>query len=136
MEHHWRVDIQVQSALIGAGAGLLSGAVGSLVAPWVNWRIDRRRELHRSRADRLTEWRAGLARTKFAVDSLVDEREWLTEPWYLSLRPHLSDDVRRHMEFTPNIVGSIDPGGRMHRPELQELLNDEIDRIAKEWDLP
>jgi hypothetical protein len=136
MEHHGRVNIQVQTALIGAAAGLVSGAVGSLIAPWVNWRIERKRELHRGRAGRLAEWRAGLAQAKFAADSLDDDRVWLTEPWYLSLRRHIPDDLRRHLEFTPNRVGSIDPGGRMHRPELQMLLNDEIDRIAKEWDLP
>ena len=35
---------EIAAALVGGIAGLLSGAVASLVAPWVQWAIEKRRK--------------------------------------------------------------------------------------------
>ena len=59
MQHHDFMSIQVQAAIIAAVAGLATGTLGSLVAPWVQWRIETRRE--RLKGTRVNEWRAGLA---------------------------------------------------------------------------
>jgi hypothetical protein len=53
--HHETHGNLVQAALIAAVAGLLSGTLGSGVAPWLAWRIDKHRDVvgsRKARADR------------------------------------------------------------------------------------
>ncbi|WP_133802492.1 hypothetical protein [Kribbella caucasensis] len=128
------MSIQVQTAVIAAVAGLLSGSIASLAAPWVTWRIEKVRERASGQTARLAEWRTGLAIAE--ASGQMDDRHFLRETWYLSLRPHLADDVRSRMEFTPRISGALRFDGVDHRPALAVMISDEIDRIAKAWDLP
>lgn len=55
-------DIAV--AFIGGGAGLLTGAVtgtiSSLIAPWANWGIEKKRRVQDLRQKRVDEWRRHL----------------------------------------------------------------------------
>jgi len=55
------VDDQVIAAVVGGLAGLASGALASVVAPWVNWGIEKRRFRLQRRRELVGEWRAGLA---------------------------------------------------------------------------
>jgi hypothetical protein len=125
------MSIQVQAAIIAAVAGLLSGTLGSLVAPWVNWRIETRRELLKERTARLSEWRTGLAKAEGGPP--LNERKFLSEPWYLSLRPRLDTAFRTYLEgvgSTANVRVTSE-----YRPAIGVQLSDEIDRIPREWNL-
>jgi hypothetical protein len=99
MQLHDFMSIQVQAAIIAAVAGLATGTLGSLVAPWVQWRIETRRERLKGRTTRVNEWRAGLAEAE-GYETLehgtFSSRSFLTEPWYLSLRPHRWPARTRH----------------------------------------
>lgn len=52
---------EVVVALIGGAAGLVTGTIGSLLAPWSQWGVEKRRLRRDSRVQRLAEWRAGIA---------------------------------------------------------------------------
>jgi hypothetical protein len=54
------VASEIVVALIGGGAGLASGTVVSLIAPWSNWGIEKRRLRRESRVQRIKEWRKGV----------------------------------------------------------------------------
>ncbi|WP_133160822.1 hypothetical protein [Mycobacterium ahvazicum] len=60
----------VAVAFIGGGAGLLTGAVtgtiSSLIAPWANWGIEKRRLRRENRVQRIKEWRAGVTELREA----------------------------------------------------------------------
>lgn len=48
---------EIAIAVISSGTGLFAGLVGSLIAPWVNWGVEKRR-LRRARGvQRIEEWR-------------------------------------------------------------------------------
>ena len=49
--------MDITQYVIPAVAGLLSGALGSVVAPWINWGIEARRERMKSRRALLEEAR-------------------------------------------------------------------------------
>src|SRR6266508_2133822 len=132
MHHHELMSIQVQTAIIAAVTGLASGTLSSLFAPWVAWRIEKRRQLLDSRTRLVSEWRTGLAETE-AISPLSD-RSFLTESWYLSLRPHLEAKIRGRMEYTDNsepivVIGNL----TNHRDPLAVDLSNEVERIANEW---
>ncbi|MFC6157191.1 hypothetical protein [Kribbella jiaozuonensis] len=129
------MDTGVQTALIGAGAGLLSGGIASLVAPWVTWQLERRRQLHKDRLAMLAEWREGLREAESNSPQMDRLRSFLTTPWYKTLRPHLNPSLRDDLELTPILAGSIGTPVIKYRQDVAVLLNDEIDRIAKEWDM-
>ncbi len=50
------------TALIAAVVGLLSGAVGSLLAPWANWGVEKRRKRFDARHEIISRGRQAVAR--------------------------------------------------------------------------
>jgi hypothetical protein len=56
--------------VIPAISGLVSGTIASLVAPWINWRIEQKREKLAYKREMIRRWRQFLDR-----DRDFDERE-------------------------------------------------------------
>lgn len=61
-------------ALVGGGVGLVTGAVASLIAPWANWGIEKRKLRRAGRVERIREWRAGASQLDSDVHFM--ELEW------------------------------------------------------------
>jgi hypothetical protein len=73
--------------LIPAAAGLVSGAIGSLVAPWIQWGVESKREQKAGRKALLAEVRALLAEPP----SLAEFRRM---PIYSRVFPLVSEKTR------------------------------------------
>lgn len=74
----------IVAAFIGGGAGLATGVVGSLFAPWANWGVERSRLRRASRVERIKEWRRGVAYLRKAerehgVPKRVRKNSWYQE---------------------------------------------------------
>lgn len=108
--------------IIAALLGLVAGVVGSLIAPWVQWAVEKRRSTLAYRADTIRRWRE-------AVDG--DPRGFLNTSQYASLRPHLKKEVLSRVEDHRTHIAA---GGRGGDAKKQMLL-DEIARIEREWGL-
>ncbi len=52
---------EVWAAVIGGVAGLATGALSSLIAPWANWGVERRREQLKHKRDLISSWRTGIS---------------------------------------------------------------------------
>jgi hypothetical protein len=115
----------VWTAIIGGAAGLASGAVASLIAPWVNWGIEKRRLKRKRRYDLLDSWRAGIA----SWDGR-DHTEAVGTSRYETLRPHLKNDVRGQVERQRTVIIAPESGRK-----LKDLFTGEVDRIEHEWGL-
>ncbi len=117
---------EIVVALIGGGAGMATGVVGSLFAPWANWGVEKRRLARQRRIERIEEWRAGVAelladehRHGVPVRRLVPLHEQgniaappryemvvphhglinlLSKSWWGTLKLELSDHDRRELE--------------------------------------
>jgi len=48
------------SIVISAVVGLVSGAIGSLIAPWINWRIEKVRLKIEYQRKRIAGWREAI----------------------------------------------------------------------------
>jgi len=105
--------------ILSGTIGLITGAVGSLVAPWIHWGIEKRREKLRRRAliDNTGAFFSGpvLTRKNYS-DSLA----------YTAIRPYLSK------EATDNIGAHNTTGGEQLIKEhvLQELM-----ALERKWKL-
>jgi hypothetical protein len=117
---------EVWTAVIGGVSGLVSGAIASLVAPWANWSIEKRREDRRRRYDLLDSWRTGIA--SMPVEASHDE--YIRRDWYETLRPHLGKDVLGWLEKPRTLIVRPETGRG-----LKDLFTGEVDRIESEWGL-
>lgn len=116
------------TALIAGAVGLLSGAIGSLIAPWVNWGIERRRKLFESRSEHIHRWREILADAEF------DRSKMLNNPSYGALRPLLSPEALKDIERPSTHLYSIIGGPPIDDHDRTTLLH-EVARIERAWEL-
>lgn len=104
-------------AIAVALVGVVSGGIASLVAPWAQWGVEKRREQLAHRRALVQSWRAGVAEFAAALtdySGATHDTEYLEREWYLSLRSRLASEPT-----------SWDP----------DALGDEIARIERGWDL-
>lgn len=119
---------EVVTALIAAIVGLLTGAIGSLIAPWVNWGIEKRRKKHENRAALVETWQAIIANPKFERDRIMNH------PSYGALKPLLSAGAVKQLHRPAN-AHIVLRGGSSSGDADRTLLQHEIARIEREWDL-
>jgi hypothetical protein len=115
----------VAGAVAGAGTGLIT----SVVAPWTNWGIEKRREKRAARTQLIADWRAMVARHLADSDRIVDD------PDYLKLRRHLSPERLRRVEVTHHVVVTDSTRGISADDKLA-AVTEQIDELEREWDVP
>ncbi|MDH6194595.1 hypothetical protein M2272_001224 [Mycobacterium frederiksbergense] len=117
---------EIAVALIGGGAGLATGIVGTLFAPWATWRFEERRLARQRRIERIEEWKEGVADLRDdelrhgkpfkrmrplheqgniaappAFDTYVPSPDLIdlsTKSWWGTLKLELSDQKRRDIQ--------------------------------------
>ena len=109
--------------IISAATGLISGAIGSLIAPWVNWRIERVKLKTEYQRKRIAEWRQTIETARSFdeiryTSTFADIRQYMSKPDVDSL-------------FTAWVVSG---GGNPEKLKLARLLM-EVNKIEKKWNL-
>jgi hypothetical protein len=132
------VAAEIWAGVIGGVAGLATGALGSVIAPWVNWGIEKQRGDRKHKRDLIASWRAGIASIDdegsdvdgFPSGYLAQHTSrYFRTPWYETLRPYLPEAFRANTERS-----NTGPAGGSPR-SLKNFLADEVDRIEREWGL-
>jgi hypothetical protein len=115
-------------------SGLLGAGVASVVAPWSNWGVEKRRSDREYRRGLIMSWRNGIA-------ELTSEKEALGSQWYESLRSHLTHDelLKVEGEYVPPrprtveiVVDEPTSRARGRKPEI-DLLARVVTRVEREW---
>jgi hypothetical protein len=130
-------------ALIGGGAGLVTGAVtgaiSAIIAPWAKWGVDKKRLAQERRVERIKEWRDGVGHLDWQEDHHGQTGAWDTQlisadihsqSWYVTLRPEMAREVVDQVEkLNDQPVPS-------RRGKISKLVKHEITRIEREkWKL-
>jgi len=114
------------AVLAGAVSGSFAGGLASLVAPWVNWGIEKRRTKLDTRRKLISEWRD-------AVAASSDVRAFRDSPSYSAMRPYL---LRALIEQIESDTVRIQSGGRgAGVNNIKPALFDDISRIERHWEL-
>jgi hypothetical protein len=111
--------------------GFIAGIAGSLIAPWVNWGIEKRRERLKHRRELITSWRKmvrEVAMMKDNSDCSLNELFERQEPFY-SLKPHLSRKVISELHRSRTLIAGSTIGAGC------TYMLDEISEIEKKWQL-
>lgn len=113
--------------IIAGTVGLITGAVGSLIGPWVKWGVEKRRKRFERRSKLIHQWHDILSDEEF------ERRILLNDPSYGPLRDLLSEKVRKEIERgASDIIVNIDsPTNNYDRDQVLR----EIARIEKLWGL-
>ena len=120
------MDATVQVALAAGGAALISAVVTSLLAPHINWRIERKKEQLKHQRELINEWRAMAS----SLGNYENRRKesWTFTDWlykdkrFYSLQPYLNEEAWKNMEINGQLVAG-------------EVLLEEIARIEQKWKL-
>ena len=121
----------VWAAIVGGVAGIVTGSLSSLFAPWVHWGIEKRRRKLDKRIELIGRWRDMILGWRFYSDhtrptvlSLDLERGWV------SLKPNLGRSVIQEVaRYQERDISAI---------ELDELVNfllTEVAKLEKQWKL-
>jgi hypothetical protein len=124
----WVRDVLTSEPVIAGIVGLITGAIGSLIAPWVQWGVEKRRRRFESRREQITAWRTAVDRDDFRYQLFAQGNV------YATLRPHLPGDLRQTIDQwrSPGIVTSL---ARMGRDPIQVRLLEEIAKVERKWGL-
>jgi hypothetical protein len=87
------------AASSGAIAGLITGVIGSLIAPWVQWAIETRRNRQNYRRELIQTWRRVIDEGIIIDDAGFNEiYEFTHTPEYSLMKRYLSAELRGWME--------------------------------------
>jgi hypothetical protein len=117
----------IVTALIAGIVGVITGAIGSLFAPWAQWGIEKRRKKLERRGALVDAWRKLLSSPEFKRGMM------LNDPNYGALRPLLVDEVRKRIERPSNHIIAVQ-NGATDSPDRDALLR-EVARIEQTWGL-
>ncbi len=117
---------EIVKVVVPAVVGLIAGAIGSLIAPWVNWGIEKRKL-------QLAARREFIAAARKALDDSPSKRDFRESGFYSQLRPLLSASVRESIE-SDTIVVQLGGRGSGADNFVPQVL-DEIHALEKKWEL-
>lgn len=112
--------------VIPAFAGLVAGMIGSLIAPWVNWGIEKRKL-------KLAARREFVASVRDAVKTIDDKDEFREHATYSQLRPFLSERTRVFLESDTLTFQSGGRGGGVNN--YKPKVFDDLHSLERKWDL-
>jgi hypothetical protein len=124
----WLRDVITSGPIISGLVGLITGAIGSLIAPWVQWGVEKRRHRREARRERIAAWRAAVDRDDF------EPRQFAGSDAYATLRAYLPEDLRQEIDGWRNPTMFVAPP-RAGRYPIQGRLLQEIARIERKWGL-
>ena len=109
--------------------GLIGGAVTGSVKPLVDWHIEQKRELIKERKRLLKDWRKAVKTELDGGNDFIDSED------YLQLRPHLTPDEVKKLEFRSNSTHIIAFATGLSADDKLSMLDTAIKRVATKWGL-
>ena len=85
------MDSTVVAAIVGGVAGVVTGGISSVIAPWANWGVEKRQLRRQERVTQIAGWRDVARMYPDGAKLLLDGR-------YFSLRPRLTPREREAAE--------------------------------------
>jgi hypothetical protein len=110
--------------LVAAIAGVAGGVIGSLIAPWVHWGVEKRKQRQAKRRELIRSCRSMLS-------TEIDKKTFRETEVYSQFKPHLYKVVIDEIESDES-PETLDENANRIEDFKQKLLED-IARIEREW---
>ncbi len=117
------MDASVIKYLVPGITGFIGGIVGSLIAPWVHWGVEKRRTRQAKRRELINSCRV-------VLETGLDKKTFRETELYSRIRPHLDRQIIKEIEKK-----DADPAedSTADTTRFKQTLLDEVARIEKEW---
>jgi len=110
--------------ILPALLGFVAGIAASLIAPWVNWGIEKKRQRQASRKELIKTTRAFLASSEW------NQLNFSSTVTYSEIRPHLNKSTISTIEGG-EVTINIGRGGNV----IQSAVLDDMAEKEKEWEI-
>lgn len=117
--------MNINQVILTALIGLITGALGSLFAPWVNWGIEKRRFRFEYRKKVINDIK------ELATNNSFDRVKIINSSSYKIIRDFLSENTIKELEKPLNTF-IIQMGNSAIDHERKGILDD-IARLEKKW---
>lgn len=119
---------------VAAIVAAIVGAVASLIAPWANWGVEKRKNRLRWRKGFIHDCKRIINKQRFSPEMFRETS------YYSNLRPHLSDKLQKDIKrkrYTPGRKISTKQRGKILMEEfsIKKKLFEEINTLEKKWGL-
>jgi len=104
--------------------GFIAGIAGSLIAPWINWGIEKKKQRQESRKKLIHKTREVLASPEW------DQINFSSTVAYSEIRPHLSSSTISSIEGG-EITIQMGRGGNV----IKSAVLDDLAKKEKEWEI-
>jgi hypothetical protein len=121
------MDQSVIAAVMPAITGFIAGTIGSLIAPWVSWGIEKKRMLREGRKTLLKDARDHVSSNLFGPT-------FVSKAIYRRLKPDFRPEMIEVIENYDRFQDQSDDPGEFPR-SFREAVLDEISRLEREWGL-
>ncbi len=126
--------IAIEELILPTVVAAIVGAVASLVAPWANWGVDKKKKKLLWRKGFINECKKVINKTHFRPE------RFRASSLYSSLRPNVSIKLQKEMEEERRIPGriiSLEDNLEIVKKEfkIKRALLNEITIIEKKWGL-
>jgi hypothetical protein len=123
-------DDKIIVVVISSIAGLISGAIGSLIAPWIKWGIEKRRLKLSERKSLINNVR------EFVSSENYQYSEFMDSVLYTRIKPYLSKGLVFNLEKPIDSIKVMVRTGRKTMIEsYQSEILFELTQIERKWQL-
>lgn len=121
------MDFELTKLIIPAVTGLVAGAIGSLIAPWIHWRIEKKRKS--------IEYKQALIRdVRHLVDTAESLEKILSSSLWGFILEHLTKE-ERHSVSSGRVIHTSDVPGMNDLSFRKQKIGVMLNRLEKEWNL-
>ncbi len=124
------MDYNITSAIFGLIAGAISGTVASLTAPWIHWKIEKKKIKLENRRKKLEQWRNYINRS-------FDPQFFRETVEFSEMKNFLSKKIVKELD-PPDLRDGrpvINLRGAIGRDNIRDRLLEEVAVIEREWGL-
>lgn len=120
--------MDLATAALSVLTGTIGGVIGSLVAPFVHWGIEKRRDRRAAQRDLLDRARLFVGSGQFSAGGFQRSAE------YSRLKAYLDPDLVRVIEHPDEARDQMDDPSEFYDAVRSSVL-DELTRVEREWKL-
>ncbi|MCL6263183.1 hypothetical protein [Craterilacuibacter sp. RT1T] len=132
------MDLELSKLIFPAIVGLISGALGSIFAPWVHWGIEKKKMARKNREELIKEVRLVLSNEE------IESSAFRNHAVYSRIRPYMSEKAKEAVEgeysgsghmISEVIVIATGSGRHDGVNSFRNRVLDEISELEKQWGL-
>ena len=123
------MEVSTINIIISAITGFITGVIASLIAPWIHWRIERKKIILNRKIELVDKSREFLNKQEF------NNKEFRETDIYSRIRPYLSKELIQKIEKADNNI-HVQLGGRGGGVDnFRNKILDELNSLEQEWGL-